>query len=429
MSIQPGDTYRPRASISRWPVPVTRADLHEASVLDRHIRHNPRIAHAVEHAAVANDDVVGGRLLRRRCRQRDQRRKTERKDSCHARIIGDGSVFHRFGQIRDRSSCAGFQVPEFRVRFRVPRSEVLGSEVPGSRGRVPFDARLEIATEPEQGIPEPRTRNREPRNPGTQRPSRTSYTPSMPFGREMLSLWPLDPAATYLNHGTVGVVPRQVLEAQQRWRDRIERHPSRFMLRELWSFSGAEAGGPTLMRQAAAEVASFVGANANDLVFVDNTTTGVNAVVQSLPLQPGDEIVITDHAYGGIVTAVRHAAQRAMAPPSPWSQMPYPAFDADEAVRRIESALSARTRLVDHRPHRVGDRAHLSRRGHRPRLPRAQCPSPRRRRACARRPRPERVRHRRGLLRRQPAQVGDGAAQLRVSRGGARVSGGDASRR
>ena len=160
----------------------------------------------------------------------------------------------------------------------------------------------------------------------------------------MLPLWPLDPAATYLNHGTVGVVPRQVLEAQQRLRDRIERHPSRFMLRELWSFTGAETA-PTLMRQAAAEVASFVGASANDLVFVDNTTTGVNAVVQSLPLGPGDEIVITDHAYGGIVTAVRHAAARHGATVTV-VQMPYPAFDADEAVRRIESALSPRTKLV-----------------------------------------------------------------------------------
>src|SRR5262245_22668103 len=105
----------------------------------------------------------------------------------------------------------------------------------------------------------------------------------MAFGREMLRLWPLDPAATYLNHGTVGVVPRRVLEAQQQLRDRIEHHPSRFMLRELWRFTGAQAG-PTLMRQAAAEVAAFVGAPADDLVFVDNTTTGVNAVVQSLPL-------------------------------------------------------------------------------------------------------------------------------------------------
>ena len=77
----------------------------------------------------------------------------------------------------------------------------------------------------------------------------------MTFGRSLLPLWPLDPAAIYLNHGTVGATPRRVLEAQQAWRDRIERHPAKFMLRELWTFIGTAAGGPTLMRQAALRAA------------------------------------------------------------------------------------------------------------------------------------------------------------------------------
>jgi isopenicillin-N epimerase len=171
----------------------------------------------------------------------------------------------------------------------------------------------------------------------------------MTYGRSLLPLWPLDPDAVYLNHGTVGVMPRRVLDAQQQWRDRIERHPSRFMLRELWSFSGATDNGATLMRRAAGEVAAFVGARADDLVFVDNTSAGVNAVVRSMPLQPGDEILLTDHAYGGIVTAVRYAAARAGATVRV-VEMPYPAFTDGECVARIEAALSPHTRLliVDH---------------------------------------------------------------------------------
>lgn len=167
----------------------------------------------------------------------------------------------------------------------------------------------------------------------------------MTYGRSLLSLWPLDPDATYLNHGTVGVTPRAVLEAQQRWRDRIERHPARFMLRELWSFTGSTADGPPLIRQAAAEVAGFVGARADDFVFIDNTSTGVNAVMRSLPFSSGDEVVITDHAYGGIVTAVKYCAERAGAVVR-LVEMPYPAFNADECVDRIASALTERTRLV-----------------------------------------------------------------------------------
>jgi len=165
------------------------------------------------------------------------------------------------------------------------------------------------------------------------------------FGRSCLSLWPLDPAATYLNHGTVGVVPRQVLDAQRRLRERIERHPSRFMLRDLWTFTGAAPDGPILMRQAADDVASFVGARTDDLVFVDNTTTGANAVIRSLPLKAGDEVVMTDHAYGGVAAAVRYAAGREGFTIKT-VELPYPAFDWTVTVQRIADAISARTALV-----------------------------------------------------------------------------------
>jgi isopenicillin-N epimerase len=167
----------------------------------------------------------------------------------------------------------------------------------------------------------------------------------MSFGRSLLPLWPLDPSATYLNHGTVGVVPIRVAEAQQAWRDRIERHPARFMLRDLWSFTGSATSGPTLMRQAAAGVAAFVGARAEDLVFVDNTSTGVNAVLRSMTLAPGDEILVTDHIYGGLLTAVHYIARRSGAAVRVAS-MPFPAFDGAVAVERLSAAITDRTKLV-----------------------------------------------------------------------------------
>ena len=167
----------------------------------------------------------------------------------------------------------------------------------------------------------------------------------MEFGRDLLPLWPLDPAATYLNHGTVGVVPIRVAEAQQALRARIERHPAKFMLRDLWTFTGSATGGPTLMRQAAADVAAFVGARGDDLVFVDNTSTGVNAVLRSTPLGPGDELVVTDHIYGGLLTAVNYIARTTGATVRV-AEMPYPVFDAAVAVERIAAAVTPRTKLV-----------------------------------------------------------------------------------
>jgi isopenicillin-N epimerase len=162
--------------------------------------------------------------------------------------------------------------------------------------------------------------------------------------------WPLDPRITYLNHGTVGVTPRRVLTAQQQVRDEIERQPSRFLLRELTSISvGPPRNEPPRIRHAAGAVAACVGARADDLVFVDNATTGANAVLRSLPLGPGDEILVTDLGYGGVTNASVFAARQHGAVVRT-AVMPYPVRSPGELVDACVAALGPRTRLaiVDH---------------------------------------------------------------------------------
>ncbi|MEQ9162536.1 MAG: hypothetical protein RLN74_07510, partial [Ilumatobacter fluminis] len=58
------------------------------------------------------------------------------------------------------------------------------------------------------------------------------------FGRSLRDQWYLDPDLTYLNHGTVGDPPKAVISEQFRLIEEIERHPARFMLRELADTSG-----------------------------------------------------------------------------------------------------------------------------------------------------------------------------------------------
>jgi isopenicillin-N epimerase len=171
----------------------------------------------------------------------------------------------------------------------------------------------------------------------------------MRFGRQTLADWPLDPDVTYLNHGTVGVVPRRVLAFQQKLRDEMERQPSRFVLREAVSMIGIPRAEPGRVRRAAESVAAFVGARGQDVVFVDNATSGATAVLRSLLLQPGDEVLVTDHGYGGItrvaqlVARERGAAVRTLA-------VPYPAFDPAQLLDHVESAIGSRARVlvVDH---------------------------------------------------------------------------------
>ena len=165
------------------------------------------------------------------------------------------------------------------------------------------------------------------------------------FGHAMREHWVLDPEYTYLNHGTVGAPPRRVLERQQALRDELERQPARFMLRELNGHQPAPWRAESRIREAARSVAGFLGSRSEDLVFVPNVTTGLNAVLRSIPLAPGDEVVIPDLSYGaialaaGIATRERGGTLRVV-------EMPYPVRDPGDIVEAIVSALTPRTRLV-----------------------------------------------------------------------------------
>src|SRR5205085_4954268 len=100
-------------------------------------------------------------------------------------------------------------------------------------------------------------------------------------------VWALDPAVTFLNHGSFGACPRAVLADQQRWRDRMERQPVAFLARDLEG----------LLDGARGALAGFLAAEPADVAFVPNATAGVNTVLRSLRFDSGDELLVTDHAY------------------------------------------------------------------------------------------------------------------------------------
>ncbi len=154
-----------------------------------------------------------------------------------------------------------------------------------------------------------------------------------------MATWALDPAITFLNHGSFGSCPTKVLEEQQRLRARLEAEPVRFMLREL----------PGLLDEARAAVARFVGADPDDLAFVPNATTGVNAVLRSLSFAPGDELLTTDHAYNACRNALDFVAERTGARVVA-AKVPFPIRSPDEVVAAVLACASERTKLalLDH---------------------------------------------------------------------------------
>ena len=177
----------------------------------------------------------------------------------------------------------------------------------------------------------------------------TRAAPLRTFGRDMLAHFPLEPGGVYLNHGTVGVTPLAVMRARAAILDEIERHPSRFMIRELMNLGMSAPPEAPRLRAAADRVAAFLGASGEDLVFVDNASSGVNAVLRSIDFEPGDEILIPDHAYGGVARAAAFVARQGGATVNPVA-FPFPAEDAATYVDAVARAITPRTRLaiLDH---------------------------------------------------------------------------------
>jgi isopenicillin-N epimerase len=156
---------------------------------------------------------------------------------------------------------------------------------------------------------------------------------------DLAALWPLERDVAFLNHGSFGACPSEVLRHQAALRAEMEGEPVRFLSREL----------DDRLDVARAALAAFVGADPDDLAFVTNATGGVNAVLRSLTFAAGDELLTTDHAYGACRNTLDYVAGRAGARVV-IATLPFPVASPDEIVETVLARVTPRTRLalLDH---------------------------------------------------------------------------------
>ncbi len=145
----------------------------------------------------------------------------------------------------------------------------------------------------------------------------------------------LRPDVTFLNHGSFGACPRPVFQRYQEIQREIEDQPVEFLGRRLHG----------LLAQARAALGGYLGADADDLVFVTNATTGLNIVARSLDLGPGDEVLTCDHEYGALDRTWRFLGKkrgfRYVRQP-----LPLPLGDPQQVVDAVWSGVTDRTRVL-----------------------------------------------------------------------------------
>jgi isopenicillin-N epimerase len=159
------------------------------------------------------------------------------------------------------------------------------------------------------------------------------------LGRAVRHEWALDWDWLHVNHGSFGAAPCFVLAEQQYWRRRMEAAPSWFMHHIL----------PGALRTTAEQLGTYIGANAEDIVFVENATAGCNAVLRSLRPCPGDEVLVLAHGYQAVRNAVWYVTERAGARMTV-AEVPFPRPEPAAVVASIGAALTPHTRVavIDH---------------------------------------------------------------------------------
>lgn len=165
-----------------------------------------------------------------------------------------------------------------------------------------------------------------------------SVTQTLPLGRAARAQWMLRDDGSFLNHGSYGACPRVVLDEHARLRTELERHPDAFMAR-IHPDKSERAP-----RRVAEALAQFTGTDAAHVALVENATTGVQAVLNSLPFGPGDHILITDHQYNAVRLAVEARCRDTGAIPVV-VRVPLPT-DADTIIERVLNAADQRVKLV-----------------------------------------------------------------------------------
>lgn len=179
-------------------------------------------------------------------------------------------------------------------------------------------------------------------------PSRTQQQPAWPgptaplspMHRDALGLhWDVEPGLTFLNHGSFGLAPRELLQWRFDLLTAIERDPVAFL---------ASALQPGLERSRRL-LAQLVGAEARQLAFVPSTTYGLNELLQRLDLPAGSEVLLSDHGYNATANLVRFACEQ-----RGWSlrvvPIPLPLDEPGQVVEAFAAAWGPATRLlvVDH---------------------------------------------------------------------------------
>lgn len=139
----------------------------------------------------------------------------------------------------------------------------------------------------------------------------------------------------FLNHGSFGACPRPVFEDFQNWQRTFESQPVEFFGRRFLEL----LEGPRIA------LAPEIGTAPENIVGVTNATQGLNVVAQSIPLEPGDEILTSDHEYNALNKTWTYVTQRTGAK-IVVADIPLPLTSEPQFTEAVIARMTERTKVL-----------------------------------------------------------------------------------
>lgn len=145
----------------------------------------------------------------------------------------------------------------------------------------------------------------------------------------------LDPSVIFLNHGSFGACPRPVFEVYQEWQRKLEYQPMEFLGRRALD----------LLTHARVELADYLNVESDEVVYFPNPTTALNMVIKSLDINPGDEILSTNHEYGALDRTWRYICKKTGAT---YIQQPIslPVNSKQDIIETFWDGVTPNTRII-----------------------------------------------------------------------------------
>jgi selenocysteine lyase/cysteine desulfurase len=154
------------------------------------------------------------------------------------------------------------------------------------------------------------------------------------FWRFVQEQFPDQHNVLHLNCGSIGISPNLAIDAHKKLIQEIESNPYRQL------FGGGIGSKLDDVRQLAAK---FLHATRDEISITTNTTNGMNLVARGLRLNPGDEVLTTNHEHAGGLACWEYLAQRTGIKVI---CLKMPLSNPDEIVDAIARQISPRTRVL-----------------------------------------------------------------------------------